>query len=86
MNHARPGDLEEVLAATGGEGPIFIVEMLADANLAADMTLAARYGRVVLSAAWRGAYCTRMRDDERARHHGHGHLERAARTGDIGIL
>ena len=48
VNHAQPGYLEVVRAATGGEGPALIVEMLADANLAADMTLAARYGRVVI--------------------------------------
>jgi NADPH2:quinone reductase len=40
--------MNEVLGFTGGKGPELILEMLANVNLAADMDLAAKYGRIVV--------------------------------------
>ncbi len=48
VNHGAEGYLEEVRAATGGDGPALILEMLADRNLAADMDLAPKYGRILV--------------------------------------
>ncbi|SDD26885.1 NADPH:quinone reductase [Ruegeria marina] len=48
VDHSRPGYLDQVRSATGGEGPALILEMLANANLAADMDLAAPFGRIVI--------------------------------------
>jgi len=48
VNHTETGYMNEVLRFTGGKGPELILEMLADVNLAADMDLAAKYGRIVV--------------------------------------
>lgn len=48
VDHTKPGYLEDVTRFNGGKGPNLILEMLADVNLAADMDLAAKYGRIVV--------------------------------------
>lgn len=48
VDHTKPGYLDEVKAATGGKGPNLILEMLANVNLAEDMNLAAKYGRIIV--------------------------------------
>ncbi len=48
VNHAEPGYLQEVGRLTQGQGPSLILEMLANVNLAADMDVAAKYGRIVI--------------------------------------
>lgn len=48
VDHTKPGYLEQVKAATGGKGPNLILEMLANVNLAADMDVAAKYGRIIV--------------------------------------
>lgn len=48
VDHTRKGYLDEVKIVTGGKGPELILEMLANVNLAADMDLAAKYGRIVV--------------------------------------
>ena len=48
VNHTEAGYLDTVKQATGGKGPDLILEMLANVNLAADMDLAAKYGRIVI--------------------------------------
>lgn len=48
VDHTKAGYLDEVSRFTGGKGPELILEMLANVNLAADMELAAKYGRIVV--------------------------------------
>ncbi len=48
VDHSRKGYLDEVKQMTGGNGPELILEMLANVNLAADMNLAAKYGRIII--------------------------------------
>ena len=48
VDHTRKGYLDEVKRLTGGKGPELILEMLANINLAADMDLAAKYGRIIV--------------------------------------
>ena len=48
VDHTKQGYLEEVKRRTGGKGPDLILEMLANVNLAADMDLAAKYGRIIV--------------------------------------
>jgi NADPH2:quinone reductase len=48
LDHTRSGYLTEVAALTGGRGPDVILEMLANVNLANDLGVLARYGRVVV--------------------------------------
>lgn len=48
VDHTRKGYLDEVRSYTGGGGPELILEMLANVNLAADMDLAAKYGRIIV--------------------------------------
>ena len=48
VDHTREGYLDEVADFTGGEGPALILEMLANVNLAADMDLAAKFGRIIV--------------------------------------
>lgn len=48
FDHRAPGYLDEIRAATSGRGVDLILEMLANANLANDLTLLARGGRVVV--------------------------------------
>jgi NADPH:quinone reductase len=48
VNHTEAGYMNEVRRLTGDKGPELILEMLASANLAADMDLAAKYGRIIV--------------------------------------
>jgi NADPH2:quinone reductase len=48
VNHTEAGYMNEVRRVTGDKGPELILEMLANVNLAADMELAAKYGRIVV--------------------------------------
>jgi len=48
FDHRAPGYTDRILEATGGRGVDLIIEMLANLNLARDLTLLARHGRVIL--------------------------------------
>jgi NADPH2:quinone reductase len=48
VGHTKKGYLDEVKRLTGGRGPDLILEMLANVNLAADMDLAAKFGRIIV--------------------------------------
>ena len=48
VDHTGADYLEEVKQLTDGAGPSLVLEMLANVNLAADMDLVARYGRIVV--------------------------------------
>src|SRR5260370_1941662 len=48
FDHRKAGYQEEILKATGGRGVDIILEMLANVNLAADLTLLATNGRVII--------------------------------------
>jgi len=48
VNHTEEGYMNEVRRFTGGKGPELILEMLANVNLAADMDVAAKFGRIIV--------------------------------------
>lgn len=48
VDHSKKGYLDEVTRFTGGAGPNLILEMLANVNLAADLDVVAKYGRIVI--------------------------------------
>ncbi len=48
LDHTKEGYLEAVAELTDGKGPDIILEMLANVNLARDMEIAAKYGRIVV--------------------------------------
>lgn len=48
LDHSAPGYLEEILRLTGNAGVDVIVEMLANVNLAKDLGVLAKRGRVVI--------------------------------------
>jgi NADPH:quinone reductase len=48
FDHSKAGYLEEIMKATGGRGLDIILEMLANANLSADLKLLASNGRVII--------------------------------------
>lgn len=48
VDHTAAGYLDEIKALTGGSGPSIILEMLANVNLAADLDLVAKYGRIII--------------------------------------
>lgn len=48
VDHTRDGYIEEVREVTGGAGPNLILEMLANINLAKDLDVVAKYGRIVI--------------------------------------
>ena len=48
LNHHDPGFAEQIAAATEGRGPDVILEMLANVNLAKDLAMIARGGRIVV--------------------------------------
>ena len=48
LDHRQPGYLEQALAFTEGRGIDLILEMLANVNLGQDLSLLARYGRVIV--------------------------------------
>ena len=48
VDHTAAGYLDEIKTLTGGNGPDIILEMLANVNLAADLDLVAKYGRIIV--------------------------------------
>ncbi len=48
VDHRSPGYLEEILQLTDGRGVDILLEMLANVNLGRDLTLLAKYGRVIV--------------------------------------
>jgi NADPH2:quinone reductase len=48
LDHTAPGYLDQVMALTNGRGVDVIIEMLANVNLDRDLTVLARFGRVVV--------------------------------------
>jgi len=48
VDHTSDGYLEKARQLSGGEGPALILEMLANVNLAADLDLVAKYGRIIV--------------------------------------
>jgi NADPH2:quinone reductase len=48
FNHRNAGYQEAILKATNGRGVDVVIEMLANVNLAADLKLLARHGRVIV--------------------------------------
>jgi NADPH2:quinone reductase len=48
FNHRNAGYTDEILKATNGRGVDVVLEMLANVNLAADLKLLARFGRVII--------------------------------------
>lgn len=48
LDHSVPGYLEQVMTLTGGRGVDVILEMLSNVNLAKDLTVLAKYGRIVV--------------------------------------
>ena len=48
LDHTKPDYLDELLKLTEGRGADVILEMLANVNLAKDLTVVAKYGRVVV--------------------------------------
>lgn len=48
VDHTAAGYLDEIKTLTGGSGPSIILEMLANVNLAADLDLVAKYGRIII--------------------------------------
>jgi NADPH2:quinone reductase len=48
LDHKSPGYLEQIMKITGGRGVDIVLEMLANVNLAKDLTILARHGVVVV--------------------------------------
>ncbi len=48
VDHRDSGYLEQILQITGGRGVDIILEMLANVNLGKDLTVLAKYGRVIV--------------------------------------
>ncbi len=48
LDHTQPSYMDALPELTGGRGPELILEMLANVNLARDMTAVARFGRIVV--------------------------------------
>ncbi len=48
VNHSEKDYMSDVRRFTGGKGADLILEMLANVNLAADMDLAAKFGRIIV--------------------------------------
>jgi NADPH2:quinone reductase len=48
FNHHNPGYTDEIMKATNGRGVDVVLEMLANVNLAADLKMLARFGRVIV--------------------------------------
>lgn len=48
LDHTSSGYMDELRSLTGGAGPDLILEMLANVNLAADLDVVAKYGRIVI--------------------------------------
>lgn len=48
VDHTSDGYIDEVKTLTKGQGPEIILEMLANVNLAADLDLVKKYGRIII--------------------------------------
>jgi NADPH2:quinone reductase len=48
FDHSKPNSADEILKATGGRGVDIVLEMMAHINLATDLRLLAKYGRVIV--------------------------------------
>ncbi|MDH3234926.1 MAG: NADPH:quinone reductase [Alphaproteobacteria bacterium] len=48
VDHTSDGYIDEIRGLTGGNGPNLILEMLANVNLAKDLDVVAKYGRIVV--------------------------------------
>lgn len=48
LDHTKPNYLDELMSLTNGKGVELILEMLANVNLAKDLSVLAKYGRVVV--------------------------------------
>ena len=48
VDHTAEGYIDQVKALTGSKGPEIILEMLANVNLASDLDLVAKYGRIII--------------------------------------
>lgn len=48
VDHTATDYMQEVTRASGGDGPNLILEMLANVNLAADLEVVAKYGRIIV--------------------------------------
>ena len=48
FDHSAPGYLDDIMKATGGKGVDVVLEMAAHLNLDKDLTVLAKYGRVVI--------------------------------------
>ncbi|MEM7188596.1 MAG: NADPH:quinone reductase, partial [Pseudomonadota bacterium] len=48
VDHNAEGYLDQVRELTGGNGPALILEMLANVNLAKDLELVGKYGRIII--------------------------------------
>jgi NADPH2:quinone reductase len=48
LDHRAPGYLDQLLTLTNGEGADVILEMLANVNLGKDLSVLARFGRLVI--------------------------------------
>jgi NADPH2:quinone reductase len=48
VDHTADGYIDDVRSLTGGAGPDLILEMLANVNLARDLDVVAKYGRIVI--------------------------------------
>jgi len=48
LDHLSDGYMDELRQLTGGNGPNLIIEMLANVNLAKDLDVVAKYGRIVV--------------------------------------
>jgi NADPH:quinone reductase len=48
VNHRTPDYTDQIMAATGGRGVNVIIEMAANVNLERDLTMLAKFGRIVL--------------------------------------
>ncbi|HTU03360.1 MAG TPA: NADPH:quinone reductase [Candidatus Sulfotelmatobacter sp.] len=48
LDHSQPDYLNSVMEVTGGRGANVILEMLANVNLAKDLSVVARFGRIVV--------------------------------------
>lgn len=51
VDHTEVGYLDAVADLMGGKGPSIILEMLANVNLAADLELVAKHGRIIIIGA-----------------------------------
>lgn len=48
IDHTKPEYQKDVVAVTGGQGPDVILEMLANVNLQRDLSMIAKWGRIVV--------------------------------------